>query len=196
MFALVTEQGFSGSAWIQISPSPYAPTNQSQPFQALALPVEELAADFAEFVRTNLVADEWALDSLPPARSELKLPEPVVIPAATVRVDGELAERPLLPGAKLALFAEPILTNQTTVVQVLVNRAGQTLSAALLSSCGVAQADQSALRFAASARFTPAAMSLDADAHDEAMVFGTFTFQWAGVRWETPRLAAAQSSAP
>jgi TonB family protein len=196
IFALVTSQGFSGSAWIGVTPFPYAPTNQSVPFQTLALPVEELAADFAEFVRTNLVADELALDSVPPARSELRLPEPVVIPAATVRVDGELAGRPLLPGAKLSPFGEPILTNLTTVVQVLVNRTGQTLSAALLSSCGVSKADQEALRFAATARFAPAALSADAEVQEEAMVFGTLTFQWAGVRWETPRPVAAQSAAP
>ncbi len=177
-FALVSEHGFSSAAWLRISRLDYTMTNRSEPVPSLELPADDLAADFGEYVQTNLLSEDVALDQVNPVLANPGPAEPIVVAATTVRLEGALAARPLLPGAKLPKQPEPILTN--SVVQVSIRSDGRTVSAALLTSCGVGKADRDALAFAASARFAPVP-------GEAGILFGNLVFQWSGVEWKEAR---------
>jgi hypothetical protein len=177
LFALVHSRGFSRTAWLTIPRFQYQVTNQVPPLHWLALPTEELADDFAEFVQTNLVTEDL-ISSIPtPALSSPTLPTPVVTSDSMVRVESGLSGRTLVAPGALPRQPDPILTN--TVVRVLVDPAGLTLSAALLSGSGAAKADQDALNFAKSARFP----LRQGEVNPGGFAFGTLVFRWSGVRW-------------
>ncbi len=191
LFALVSPQGFSRSAWLSIPPFQYQMTNPPEPRRWLTLPADELTGDFAEFVQTNLLNEEVISRAPAPAIAKLGLPTPVVTAATRVRIESGLADRALAPGLALPRQPQVILTN--SVVRVLVDPDGLTLSAALLSSSGVAQADQDALQAARRARFVPTGRGGPSPA---GVSFGTLVFEWAGVQWAEPTAAAALATHP
>jgi TonB family protein len=194
LFALVSAQGFSRSAWLSLPRFEDPMTNPPEPLHWLSLASEELADDFTEFVQTNLVGEDLIASTPAPTLANPALPTPVVVADTIVRVESGLAGRALLPNLRLPRETEPILTN--SVVSVLVDPSGRTMSAALLSTSGVAQADQDALNFAKAARFAP---STEGGSSISGFAFGTLVFQWAGVRWAEPvtvTVAAKQQGAP
>ena len=194
LFALVSGQGFSRSAWLTLPRFEDPMTNSPEPFHWLGLSSDDLADDFTEFVQTNLVGEDLVASIPAPTLANPALPTPRVVPDTIVRVESGLAGRALLPNFRLPREKEAILTN--SVVGVLVDASGRTISAALLSTSGVAQADQDALNFAKAARFAPSA---GAGSSQTAFAFGTLVFQWAGVRWSEPAtvtVAAKQPGAP
>jgi hypothetical protein len=177
LFALVGPNGFSRSAWLTIARFEYQMTNRPEPLLWLSMPAEELADDFAEFVQTNLVTEDVVSSKPTPTLAEVSLPVLVVVPETTVRIESGLAGRTLAGNIPPPREPEPILTN--SVVQVLVDRAGRTISAALLSGCGVGQADQDALKYSKAARFTAA----DPPAPGQTgTAFATLVFEWTGVK--------------
>jgi hypothetical protein len=194
LFALVSAQGFSRSAWLTLRQFKDPMTTPPEPLHWLSLASDELADDFTEFVQTNLVGEDLMASTPAPTLASPALPTPVVVPDTIVRVESGLAGRAMLPNLRLPRETEAILTN--SVVGVFVDASGRTVSAALLSTSGVAQADQDALNFAKAARFAP---SPQAASSQTGFAFGTLVFQWAGVRWAEPgtvTVAAKQPGAP
>jgi hypothetical protein len=176
LFALVTPHGFSRSAWLTVQRFSYPMTNSLEPPEWLGPPTDDLVDDFDEFVQTNLISDQTISGRIPPALAQIRLPIPVVLPFTKVRTDGGLTGTVLL-SQDLPRTSEPILTN--TVARLLVDSAGLTVSAVLLSASGVAQADLDALNFAKRARF---ARAIEAT-NRTSLIFGDLVFQWFTVSW-------------
>jgi hypothetical protein len=74
--------------------------------------------------------------------------------ASELRVEGELARRPLITRPALRSWTNSDLLSNT-VVRLLVDAHGYPQTATLLSGSGSVEADQFALRTAAQARFAP-----------------------------------------
>lgn len=190
LFALVSPRGFSQSAWLLIPRFDSPVKKQPDPPQFLSLASEELTADFAEFIQTNQLPEDLFLESGPPLDDTPHLVAPGLVSGTTVTLEGPLQSRSLLSLAGLPQRTDLLLTN--TVVQVLVNAAGMTVSAALLSSCKVPEADTAALAFARTARFAPLRSSaLTNHATTASLTFGNLVFQWCSFRWEPPTTVGA-----
>jgi hypothetical protein len=181
--ALVSARGFSGRAWMTMQRFDYDIVHRPLPPRWLEPSHTEWTGDFDEFVQTNLVFETFLSEKLPPLLAQVRLPSLLVTPATLLRVEGELASRPLLEGQRPVDHPEPLLSN--SVVRVLVNPEGMTLSATLLSGSSSPAADQEALRFARSARFAPSnELSHGSnDSSQSGFTLGNLIFQWSSVRW-------------
>ena len=163
LFALPRSGDFATVVWLQ-PPVVTPPMNRlSEPTNWLELSADELMGVFNRFMQTNQVAGV-ALQLKPPVR--LSAPETPVEPAlaqqSAMRLEGDLTQRRLLapvdpPSWPYADVIAP------TRVQVLVDEAGDVVSATLLPSDNSLEAlnhsdaaDQQALELARAARFAPA----------------------------------------
>lgn len=181
LFALPHAQGFSGTAWKLTPRVSYTAADWSEPLRWLPLSTEKLGSSFRQILADNptpplsltektaprIAALEFASDFFPlPAQSAL-------------RVEGALAGRALLAPLELKSWpAADVLA--ASEVRVLVDAAGNVISAVLLTGCGLPAADQRALELASAARFEPLP---DGDrerlAHPLAnLVRGKMIFQW------------------
>lgn len=155
LFALPHRESFSGPAWLTTTNMGAAPFVWSEPSQWLRPPVEQLGGVFHSFLATNQIVASEAPAEMEP---ELGFPE---IPAAvgstsgtTVQILGDLNERELLTPIALNSWTNAdLLTN--SIVQALVNAAGQPVSVTLLANSGSGEADRFALKQAELARFAP-----------------------------------------
>ncbi|MFO1499544.1 MAG: energy transducer TonB [Verrucomicrobiota bacterium] len=182
-------QGFSQSAWLLIPRFDSPVKKQPDPPQFLSLASEELTAEFAEFIQTNRLPEELVSGKRAPLIDTPHLVAPGLVSGTTVTLEGPL-QSDVLSLAGLPQRTDLLLTN--TVVQVLVNAAGMTVSAALLSSCKVPEADTAALAFARTARFAPLRSSaLTNHATTASLTFGNLVFQWCSFRWEPPTTVGA-----
>jgi TonB family protein len=178
LFALPGLNGFSGRAWLRFPPPQHRLTNWTEPPQWLAPDVASLAAPMTEFVRTNkfpplLVADK----PLPPRiASGLSAPVVPVRGQSDYRVEGELALRTLEIPLNLPPWPHSdILSN--SVVQMLVDADGRTLSATLLPpGSGSPAADQAAVQLATRLRFDPSPRHSDPTLGS--MTSGRIIFLW------------------
>lgn len=141
----------------------------------LSLSNEVLGAVFHDFMQTNRFAG-FELQLKPPLEFSTPLSplEPLLAQASTLRIEGDLAQRPLLnpvPVPSLP-YNDVIAPSQ---VQVLVDAAGNVGSAVLLppdnpleSASHYGAADRRALELARAARFAPA----------PSLTFGRLIFNW------------------
>jgi hypothetical protein len=162
LFALPNRKGFAGPAWLELPRGESNHLEWTEPPRPLPLPVGELGATFSQFMQTNRFTT---------FQLELKLPPQFFIPAvpigpslaktSTLRIEGGLARRRLLTPMKLPSwpYADVIAPSK---VQVLVDAAGNVISAVLLPSDNPLEAaghydvaDQRALELARAVRFTP-----------------------------------------
>jgi len=163
LFALPHSRDFVTAIW------PQAPITKRPSFRWTAaprwLPVSagELMTVFNRFMRTNLVVG-LSLQLKPPVR--LSTPsqsiEPALARASTMRVEGDLAPRRLLTPMNLPSWPYANLIAPSKI-QLLVNEAGNVISAVILPSDNTLQAlnrydaaDQRALELVRAARFAPA----------------------------------------
>ncbi|HUA39161.1 MAG TPA: hypothetical protein VMA35_12290 [Candidatus Sulfopaludibacter sp.] len=160
LFALPNVKGFS-SAWLEPPPLHFHRQEWTEKPRYLSLPAGELGAAFNQFMETNRFATV-KLELKPPARFTVPLVplEPRLAETSTLRIEGDITRRPLLTPMKLPSwpYADVIAPSK---VQVLVNAAGDVVSAVLLPSNNAgevrdADADQRALALAGAARFAPA----------------------------------------
>src|SRR5260370_14104683 len=97
LFALPHRHGFSGPAWMQVPPAPARPFVWSEEPRWLMLEASQLGQSFGHFAQTNLLAPPEAAAFPEPA---LSLPAgPALAPSqgeSTVRIEGPLAQRPLV----------------------------------------------------------------------------------------------------
>jgi len=173
LFALPHRQGFAGTAWLTTTNVPFPPFRWTEPPRLLPLPVADLGVIFAQFMRTNQFVNRQfetkpAPDLPPPVAGELPVATPT---SSTLRVAGDLANRPLLNPPQLQTWrAADLLTN--TVVQVLVYAGGAVFSPTLLTLSGSKEADQNALLVARGTRFEPRPRA------SPALTVGTLVFEW------------------
>jgi hypothetical protein len=172
LFALPNIKGFS-SAWLKPPPLHIPQLEWTEPPRWLQLPAGELGAVFRRFMETNRFAT-LKFEFRPPPRFAVPLVplEPKFAETSTLRIEGDIARRPLLTHLDLPSwpFADVIAPS---IVQVLVNAAGEVVSAVLLPSNNSgevhdADADQRALDLARAARFAPASD----------LTFGKLIFNW------------------
>jgi TonB family protein len=151
-FALVNPHGYSGEAWLNIPPFEHRLADLMSPPYWLKPTTDGLGAAFSQFVRSNRVSALTLAESAAPPAFLLPLVNSLVPTRSTLRVEGDLAHRPLVSPVKLTgVPHHDLLSN--SVVRVMVNRSGRVLSHALLASSGSPDADQLALDLSRTARF-------------------------------------------
>jgi len=188
LFALPDPNGFAGQMWTELPPFPFRPQKWTEEPQWLDVPSNELVASFTDYVQTNTFAG---------VHFEFNLPPPLTVPAinqespfdtnSTLQVVGEVGKRGMLGQMNLPLwpYADVIAPS---VVQVLVDAAGNVVSAVLLPAENFSEqspvrnpdADQYAVRLARTARFAPlapgaASLSSDPASH---LAMGRLVFNW------------------
>ncbi len=179
LFALPDFRGFSGPAWMDARPLRHSSRDWNEPQRWLALPLADLGATFAEFVRTNVVGPLRLADRPAPRLSDVAV-SPVPLPVkSTFRIEGDLTKRELLSRVEVpSMSHSDVLTN--TVVQVAVNRPGFVFFPPIvLGSSGSKAADERALDLAAAIRFKPVAPADPVSSRNpSALTWGTIVFQW------------------
>jgi hypothetical protein len=166
LFALPDPNGFAELMWVAMPPLPFRPQNWSEDPQWLAQTnqtlVAALGAGLSDFVQTNRFTSVHLEFNLPPPLAAPALPTQSSAPESTMQMQGEIANRRLLNPIKLPAWpATDIIA--PTVVQVLVDGAGDVVSATLLppenfsddSAVRDDDANQYALKLARAARFAP-----------------------------------------
>jgi len=190
LFAQPNLAGFAGLA-LKPPPVEFHRLEWTESPHWLPLPVTELGGTFSQFMQTNqFVASQFESKPPPQFTTPAVLVEPALAKASTMRIEGGLTRRQLLAPVKLPSwpYADVIAPSK---VQVLVNAAGNVVSAVLLPSDNPAEAtmahdadaDQRALELARTARFAPLAgvnVSITADpaAH---LTLGQLIFDWHAV---------------
>lgn len=180
LFALPNPKSFSGQAWFTFSPLEYQFTDWTEPKRWLDLDTNRLAADFSFLVEKQetppmLVADK----PMPPlAGVEIFTLLPPMRTESRVRLEGDLAKRALLrPLEAPSWQSSDILTN--SVVRMIVDHRGFTVSAILLATSGLKEADQFALKTATTAQFEPLPQaSSGKGGAGDGLSFGRLVFEW------------------
>ncbi|HUE36888.1 MAG TPA: hypothetical protein VMO20_05815 [Candidatus Acidoferrum sp.] len=204
LFALPSGNGFSGPMWIPYPPLPVRPPNWTEEPHWLAatnpLPVKALGATFHHFMQTNQFASvSFEFNQSPPLTVPVFTPEPLMAQTSTLQIEGALVKRPLLHPIQLPSwpFADVIAPS---VVQVLVDAAGNVISAALLPPENLLQpsavresvepsavrdpdADARAVELARNARFAPLSPNAGSVASNllGRLAVGQLIFNWQAV---------------
>jgi hypothetical protein len=161
LFALPHQKDFASAIWLPAPAVNPPPFRWTEPPRWLPLAADELGLIFSQFMQTNRFAGiELQLKS-PAKLSAPVLPmESALAQTSTMQIQDGLAQRRLLTPINLPdwPYANVIAPSQ---VQVLVNEAGDVVSAVLLPPGGYAptdqydDADKRALELARTAHFAP-----------------------------------------
>jgi hypothetical protein len=153
LFALPHRQGFSGPAWLKVSPIPDRPSDWSEEPQTLPLCMNRLGAPVRQQVETNRFVPLGLLPAPEPAWEPSDLPPLALSPEQSrLRIEGELARYRLLTTNDLPSWQyNDVLTN--TGVQMVVDAEGRPRAVLLLFTSGYSKADDHALTQARMARF-------------------------------------------
>lgn len=156
LFALPNPYGFSGAAWLKIFPLDHRLYEWNEPPLWLSLKLGQMGEGFLQFARTNRPAPWEVADKPAPEVAALELPVPgIVVTQSALRVEGELAKRPLVSAPVLPPWPHTDVLVRTTV-QVVVNAAGYPITATVLGpGSGSKAADAAALELAREVRFQP-----------------------------------------
>jgi hypothetical protein len=179
LFALPGDSGFSGPAWLRVSPLDYHPEPWAEPFQGLELDDVALGGGFVRFASTNVIAPPRIADQpVPPLlRYEPHFPSEPLPQVSRLRLEGDLRGRSLLVPLRLRSWAaSEILSN--SVVRTAIDADGRTIFPALMSECGLAEADQQALQLAATARFQPLPRAARDGTGIGPLAWGRMVFEW------------------
>lgn len=179
LLALPAQSSFSGAAWMREAPLGYRPEPWSEPARWLSLDGRALGGGFAQLVATNLLTPPTIADkpALPMLRYEPTFPSDPLPTQSTLRIEGELASRPLFRPVELPAWAHyELLSN--SVVQILVDAEGFTLSTEPLSGCGLPEADRHALKLANAARFQPLPRAARDATGRGPLAWGKLIFRW------------------
>jgi len=179
LFALPSLQGFSGGAWLTFAPLEHSVSNWVQPDLWLELDVSSLGGAFLNFITSNAAPPLLVgAAPLPPlAGSNRRGTNAFAAERSSVLIEGDLARRPLLSPIHPPAQPHPdILTN--TVVQLLVDAKGDSIAQTLLSSSGVDETDQIALKLAADARFQSLRGLGNSAVPSGQVTWGKMIFRW------------------
>jgi hypothetical protein len=193
LLALPSLRGFSGPAWLQFPPLEYQAAEWVEPPHWLSLDTNNLSATFSRFIRTNLISPPLIADKpLPPLpRYEPNFPNEPLPSRSRLRLEGDLASRPLLAPLDLPSWPHSEMLSNTAV-QAAVDAAGFTFSAVLLAGSGLPEADAHALKLASAARFRPLLRARRAPDGFGPMTWGRLVFQWHTLPPPTTNLSSAQ----
>ena len=202
LFGLVHPRGFSGAAWLAAPRPARELQSWSEPARWRAPELSELGAGLWRFVQSGRPANFAALEKPAPDSTPLRIPPEPLPTQSTVRVEGDLAARPLVAPLELPLWpGSELLTN--SVVQLTVNRSGEVIWTTLLSTRGLKSpeqktADQRALELARGARFQPVpGVSHSQTQPGGDLTWGNLIFQWHTVPLPPPATnATAQATSP
>jgi TonB family protein len=168
LFALPHVNDFASAVWGQMSVAPQPSFRWTESPLPPPLAAENLGANFIRFMQTNVFTPQTNHFKPEPKLSEPVLPlPPLFADASTLQIEGDLAQRKLLTPENLPSWpwADVIAPSK---VQVLVNTAGNVVSAVLLEASGPEFADTNALALARRLRFAPAPRP----------TFGQLIFNW------------------
>jgi hypothetical protein len=162
LFALPHKKDFASAIWLPVPTVNPPPFRWTEPPRWLLLSADELGLAFNQFMQTNRFASV-ELELKPPVKlSTPALPvDSALAQTSTLQIQDGLAQRRLLEPINLPSwpYANVIAPSK---VQLLVNEAGDVVSAVLLPPDGgftaadqYDRADQRALELARAARFAP-----------------------------------------
>jgi hypothetical protein len=160
LFALPNIKGFAGPAWLEPPHVQFHPLEWTESPRWWQLSAGELGIVFSRFMETNQFAGfNLELKASPRYTVPLVPLEPKFAEASTLRIEGDIARRSMRTSLNLPSWPHADLIAPSTV-QVLVNAAGDVVSAVVLPSHNSGEvrdvdADQRALVLARSARFAP-----------------------------------------
>ena len=161
LFALPNSEGFAGPGLAGAAAFAFSPAGMDRTAAlAASFPTANWASVFSRFMETNRFASfKFELKPPPPFTVPLVPLEPKFAETSTLRLEGDVAHRPLLTSLKLPSWPYPDVI-APSCVQVLVNAAGDVVSAVLLPPYNTSEvrdtdADQRALELARAARFAP-----------------------------------------
>jgi TonB family protein len=189
LFSPANPHGFSGPLWLSTPKLEYHLSDWTVPPSLLTLQVQSLGNAFSKFVQTNTAPTFATADNPKPhvASPELFLPDMPVATQSILRIEGELAPRAMVTA--VALPSRPhtnILAN--SVVQVVVDLDGNTVSASLFSPSGSEDADKQALELAKAARYQPIRGSGTGQSPAATLNWGRLVFEWHTVPLPTNNL--------
>jgi hypothetical protein len=200
LLALPHLEGFSGMAWLQATKLTFTNMDWTEERRWLPVPTAQLGALFDRIATTPFTAF-WQPEMSPqPDWLRLKDTETVAAkPASGLRIEGPVSdwvlersfELPSWPPRMTSANDFDLLTN--SIVQALVDGAGRTLSATLLTSSGSQAADDFALNQVRMARFLPpgkpSLTSVAARAANQ-LRWGRLIFEWQTVPVNHPSAAS------
>jgi len=170
-FALASPDGFSGRVWRERTVLRVEPRLWTEPPRWLARDLNELGRLPAALPLAP--APPAVAEAVPVVPAAVSIPTGRLQTRSLVRVEGDLASRPLARPLELPSW-ETTDVLQPSTVQVLVRGDGSVVSATLLTRSGLPAADQRALDLARAARFAPLASPADA----QRFQWGQFVFVW------------------
>jgi len=179
LFSPANPHGFSGALWLNTPRLEYRLSDWTAPPSFLALQVRQLGNTFSKFAQTNMAPAFTVADNPEPhlASPELFLPETPVATQSTLQVEGELARRPMISPVVLTNWPHTdILSN--SVVEVVVDLDGNTVSANLFSSCGYSDADKYALDVARALRYQSIRRNVPGQSPVATLNWGKLIFDW------------------
>ena len=179
LFARAHPDGASAAAWLDIPAHNYQPTEATDVPAGLVLAPEGMGATFQEYVK-NYPSEEVTLRSWQPpavtAPTRLRYPP---MPESQVRLHGPMTARGILTLPPLPAWTNADILGPTRV-QVLVDAFGNPMTATLLQSSGLTEADKAALDISRKIVFGPQPPSV-ANAMrtpETDLTSGWLTFTW------------------
>lgn len=174
LLALGGPQGFS-SMWMEVTNLPPVETDWEEPPRWMQMDASKLGQLFLNFEQANVAAKRSPALKLDPQ------PHPMDRRAAvsplhkqsTLRALGHLTSRSPTEFPELRSWQSPELLT-SSVVQVVVDRRGIVLSATVLKSSGLKEADKAAVEHARKLRFAPVANNTSTSSQ----TLGQLAFQW------------------
>ena len=157
LFALPHLHAFSGAALALAPSTGFVPTDWTEPFRPLPLPVEQLGQTFRELSADTFTPPLSVAEKIEPPTPPLeKTGDAMTLTAqSTLRIEGGVAGRGLLTPLDLPSVPSVDVFQYPTIVRVIVDAAGSVVSAVPVQSCGQADADEKAMELARAAQFEP-----------------------------------------
>ncbi len=187
LFSPANPHGFSGQVWTSNPKLEYEASEWTSPPVFLTLQTHRLTNEFSNFIKTNSTPAFAVVDSREPqlASPRLLLPGPVAAPPSRLLIEGELVGRVISAPPALPSWPHTDLLSNS-VVQVVVDLDGNTVSANLLSSCGLKvpdkvpdkDPDKYALNVARSFRYQSIRSPGPEPSPIGALTWGKLIFEW------------------
>ncbi|MGB9603871.1 MAG: hypothetical protein ACPMAG_13890 [Limisphaerales bacterium] len=177
LFAFPAPKGFSGKIWLKVN----FPTIQYYEWNGeslwLGLFPDYLGNDFGKLLVSSKPQTEVGIFELQPSFTTVEgASPPLPKPVSKIRVEGELARRPLLYVPELPIFYSNDVY-PPSVVYAVVNADGFVISSALVNESGFPPADSAAIELTKKIIFTPL-KSQQNNQLNKNMAFGKIIFEW------------------
>jgi len=179
MFSPANPHGFSGPLWLNTPRLEYRFSDWTVPPSLLLLQTQQFGNAFSKSFQSN-TAPTFAVAANPEphlASPRLFLPDPPVAMQSTLQIEGEL-----LRGRMISPIVLPDWPHNDilapTVVEVMVDLDGNTVSARPVSKCGYADADKYALDVARALRYQSIRGNVPQQSPVAALNWGKLVFEW------------------